>query len=404
MLRNITLLILCCLVLNSCSSQSPANTTKITVEENKVVGSTSLQLGIEQTAEYLPLLKGKRVGIVSNQTGMINGKHLLDTLLAMGVNVQCVLAPEHGFRGNADAGAHVSDSVDAKTGVKILSIYGKKKKPSKEIMSTIDVVVFDMQDVGARFYTYISTLHYVMQACAENNKMMVVLDRPNPNGHYVDGPRNDTTSFIGMHPVPVVHGMTIGEYAQMINGEGWLGAGLKCDLKVISMKNYNHQMKYNLPVHPSPNLATMTSIYLYPSLCFFEGTVVSVGRGTDHAFEIYGHPNYADTTYSFTPRSIAGKSMEPPLKGEKCYGKDLSLLNEDTIRAHGLDLSYLLEAYQKTKVKDFFSLSKHFDLLAGSSTLRKQILAGKTEAEIRASWKEDLEKFKVLRAKYLLYE
>jgi len=403
MLRKISLFVLSALIFSSCSSQLPPNSSVVTDVYKPVSEISTFKLGIQRTQEYLPLLQGKRVGVVTNQTGEINGKHLLDTLLGMKVNVVCVLAPEHGFRGNADAGAHINDSVDAKTGVKILSIYGKKKKPSKEIMGSLDVVLFDMQDVGARFYTYISTLHYVMQACAENGKTLIVLDRPNPNGHYVDGPMNDTTSFIGMHPIPVVHGMTIGEYAQMINGEGWLGNNLKCDLKVIAMEMYSHQMKYNLPVHPSPNLASMKAIYLYPSICFFEGTVMSVGRGTDFAFEVYGNPNYHDTTFSFTPKSIKGKSMEPPLKGEKCYGRDLRVLEEDSIRANGLDLSYLIDAYKNTKVKDFFSNKAHFDLCAGSSNLRKQIMAGMTEAQIKATWQPGLEKFKEMRKKYLLY-
>ncbi len=364
-------------------------------------------LGIQRSAEYLPLLKGKRVGVVANHTAINEGKHLVDILLEKGINIKYVFAPEHGFRGDADAGAEVKDGVDTKTGLPVFSLYGKNKKPSKAWMDSLDVLVFDIQDVGARFYTYISTLHYVMQACAEYHKELVVLDRPNPNGNYVDGPvlQKKYKSFVGMHPIPVVHGMTIGEYAQMVNGEKWLSDSLdlNCPLTVIKMENYNHNMIYNLPAHPSPNLTTMRAIYLYPSLCFFEGTIVSVGRGTEFPFETYGHPNYSDKSFSFTPVPIKGKSMDPLLKGEKCFGKDLRGISLDSLRAKGLDLSYLIDAYKNTKSENFFAFSKFFDNLAGSDRLRKQIIEGKSEAEIRASWQEELKAFKEVRKMYLMY-
>ncbi|MCX6182284.1 MAG: DUF1343 domain-containing protein [Bacteroidetes bacterium] len=368
---------------------------------------TALILGIQRTAEYLPFLKGKRVGVVANHTAIIGKKHLVDTLLAMGVSVKYVFAPEHGFRGDADAGAEVKDGIDSKTGLPLFSLYGKNKKPSKVWMDSLDILVFDIQDVGARFYTYISTLHYVMQACAEYNKPLIILDRPNPNGNYVDGPvlQKKYKSFVGMHPIPVVHGMTIGEYAQMVNGEKWLhdSLDLKCPLTVIKMENYNHNMIYNLPAHPSPNLTNMRAIYLYPSLCFFEGTIVSVGRGTEFPFETYGHPTYSDKGFSFTPVPIKGKSMDPLLKGEQCFGKDLRAMNVDSLRTKGLDLSYLIDAYKNTKSDNFFVFSKFFDNLAGSDRLRKQIIEGKSEVEIRASWQEELNAFKEVRKKYLMY-
>ncbi|MFM7024054.1 MAG: exo-beta-N-acetylmuramidase NamZ domain-containing protein [Flavobacteriales bacterium] len=369
--------------------------------------SAVLSLGIQRTAEYLPLLKGKRVGVVANHTAMIGNKHLVDTLLAMGVKVKYVFAPEHGFRGDADAGAEVKDGIDSKTGLPLFSLYGKNKKPSKVWMDSLDILVFDIQDVGARFYTYISTLHYVMQACAEYNKPLVILDRPNPNGNYVDGPvlQKKYKSFVGMHPIPVVHGMTIGEYAQMVNGEKWLhdSLDLTCPLTVIKMEHYNHNMIYALPQHPSPNLTTMRAIYLYPSLCFFEGTAISVGRGTEFPFETYGHPGYSDKTFSFTPLPIKGKSIDPLLKGELCYGKDLRGMNLDSLRAHGLDLTYLIDAYKNTKTENFFAYAKFFDNLAGSDRLRKQIIEGKSAEEIRASWQEELNAFKKVREKYLMY-
>ena len=396
------------LIVVACASKTA---TVAPVQEEFVVekkaDSAIFLLGIQRTAEYLPLLKGKRVGVVANHTAIIGEKHLVDTLLAMGIKVKYVFAPEHGFRGDADAGAEVKDGIDSKTGLPLFSLYGKNKKPSKAWMDSLDILVFDIQDVGARFYTYISTLHYVMQACAEYNKPLIILDRPNPNGNYVDGPvlQKKYKSFVGMHPIPVVHGMTIGEYAQMVNGEKWLhdSLDLKCSLTVIKMENYHHDMVYNLPVHPSPNLTTMRAIYLYPSLCFFEGTIMSVGRGTEFPFETYGHPNYSDKIFSFTPVPIKGKSMDPLLKGEKCFGKDLRGMAIDSLRVKGLDLTYLIDAYKNTKSENFFAFSKFFDQLAGSDRLRKQIMEGKSEAEIRASWQEELNAFKEVRKKYLMY-
>ena len=369
--------------------------------------STVLKLGVERFSNYLPLLRGKRVGVIANHTARIGNMHLVDTLLALGIHVKYVFAPEHGFRGDADAGAEVKDGLDPKTGLPLFSLYGKNKKPSKLWMDSLDVLVFDIQDVGARFYTYISTLHYVMQACAEYGKPLVVLDRPNPNGNHIDGPvlQKKYKSFVGMHPIPVLHGMTIGEYALMVNGEGWLhdSLPLRCPLTIVKMQKYNHKMLYDLPEHPSPNLTNMRAIYLYPSLCFFEGTIMSVGRGTEFPFETYGHPKYKSSAFSFTPKPIKGKSMEPLLKDEKCFGRDLRNSNVDSIIAKGLDLQYLIDAFKNTSSENFFAYAKFFDQLAGSDRLRKQIIAGMSEQEIRSSWQEELTAFKTLRAKYLLY-
>ena len=362
-----------------------------------------LSLGIQRTELYREALLNKRVGVVSNQTGMIGDVHLVDTLLGMDVKVTKVFAPEHGFRGKADAGEHVSATIDAKTGLSIMSLYGNTKKPSKEMMSGLDAVVFDIQDVGVRFYTYISTLHYVMEACAEAKIPLIVLDRPNPNAHYIDGPvlEKSQTSFVGMHPVPVVYGMTIGEYGQMINGEGWLPNNLKCDLTVISMSGYWHNMNYSLPVAPSPNLRTDESIQLYPGLCFFEGTSVSVGRGTETPFEIYGHPNFPKTDFSFTPKSSEG-AKHPLLENKLCNGYNLH--EAGGMKASRLDLSYLIEAQKLLKDNaEFITNESFFNKLAGNTTLLKQIQSGMNEKEIRQKWKADLDAFKKIRAKYLLY-
>lgn len=366
--------------------------------------------GADQPEVYLPKLQGKKVALLVNPTSLVfigttKQAHLVDYLKEQKVEVTRIFAPEHGFRGEAEAGAHLTDGVDPKTGISVVSLYGKKKKPSKEDLKDVDVVIFDVQDVGARFYTYISTLHYLMEACAEHKKQLIVFDRPNPNGNIVDGPVLDTAyrSFVGMHPIPVSHGMTIGEYAQMINGEKWIGDTLQCALEVIKMKNYNHNLEYRLPVSPSPNLMNQLSLYWYPSTCFFEGTNVSLGRGTDCAFLYIGAPWFPDTTFSFTPKPIPGKSENPPLKGKKCYGIDLSNGNEKIIHNKGkLDLKPLLTMYQACPDKSTFFIS-FFDKLAGSKTLREQIQAGKTEVEIRASWQADLNAFKAKRKKYLLY-
>jgi len=354
--------------------------------------------------KYQPLLKGKRTGIVANHTSMINRTHLVDSLVESGINIVKIFGPEHGFRGDQPDGKEIGNAKDPKTGIEVISLYGNHKKPTNADLKNIDIMLFDIQDVGVRFYTYISTLAYVMEACAENNIPLVVLDRPNPNGYYIDGPVLDTnfTSFVGLHPVPVVYGMTIGEYATMVNGEKWLKSRKQCELTIIKCENYTHNSRYQLPVRPSPNLQDMNAIYLYPSLCFFEGTVVSVGRGTDVPFRIYGHPLYSPGSYSFTPKPIKGISDDPPLKGQKCYGKDLTEASEMLKNEGKLELVWLIETYKVLSPKTQYFV-KYFDKLAGNSSLREQIIAGKSESEIRSSWQTNLEKFKESRRKYLLY-
>ena len=363
--------------------------------------------GAERTHDYLPLVRGKSLGIVANPTSMIGGSHLVDSLVCLGTDqlrIFKVFSPEHGFRGEAEYGEPVPDGVDAATGLPVVSLYGLNRKPSAAELQDLDVIIFDIQDVGVRFFTYISTLYYVMQSCAENDKELILLDRPNPNGFYVDGPVLDTafTSFVGMHKVPVVYGMTIGEYAMMINGEGWLGDGLRCSLTVIPCLNYDHNSLYDLPVKPSPNLPNMNSIYLYPSTSFFEGTVVSEGRGTDFPFEVFGHPELLNADFIFIPGSRPGATMHPKLEGLTCRGMDLRCYREKPPHAKTLRLSWILVAYQNYPGRQKFFLP-YFDLLAGTDQLRKQIMAGMDESEIRRSWTEDLEAFKKMRKKYLLY-
>ena len=370
------------------------------------VNKTNVLTGAQQTQAYIPLLLGKRIALVVNQTSMIDKKHLVDTLLSQHINIQAIFSPEHGFRGKADAGESINDTKDSKTGIPIISLYGKKKKPAKEDLSNVDIVVFDIQDVGVRFYTYISTLHYIMEACAEQNIPLIVLDRPNPNAYFIDGEVLDPAfkSFVGMHPVPTVYGMTIGEYALMINGEGWLNNENKANIKVIPCKNYNHATYYELPVKPSPNLPDMRSIMLYPSICLFEGTTLSLGRGTDKPFQYIGHPSLK-SDFAFTPMPNEG-AKEPPLKSVKCYGKDLSNIPiSDIIRKKELDLSILLDFYgQMSKAGQKFWLDNNFiDKLAGSDKLRHQINNGLTEKEIRNSWKSELIEFKKIRSQYLIY-
>lgn len=364
------------------------------------------KLGAERMEEYVHLLKGKKVGIVANQTSVVRDSegryvHLLDTLLAKGVNVVCVFSPEHGFRGNVEAGASVKSGRDSKTGVEVISLYGKNKKPSAEQIGLCDIVLFDLQDVGCRFYTYISTLHYVMEACCENNKRLIVLDRPNPND-YVDGPvlQKEYKSFVGMHCVPIVYGLTIGEYALMINGEGWLKGNCRCDLLLVPLQAWYHDMNevYRLPVAPSPNLPTKEAVALYPSLCLFEGTVVSVGRGTDRPFEIIGFPDYKDTSFCFVPHSIKGVSENPPYKNEKCYGRE-----KLETRGKRIELSFLADMYSHCSKKDSF-FNAFFDKLAGTDKLKEQIKAGIDEEEIRKSWAKDLEEYKKIREKYVVYK
>lgn len=366
----------------------------------------TLRLGAERTEAYLPLLEGKTVGVVANQTSVIGKTHLVDSLLALGVRVKSVFAPEHGFRGNASAGAKIHDTKDPKTGLPILSLHGSSFKPKPEVLEGLDVVVFDIQDVGTRFYTYISTMSYMMEGCAENGIEMLVLDRPNPNGHYVDGPilKKEFSSFVGLHEVPVVHGMTVGEYAKMVYGEAWLKDHIRGTITVIPMENYNREEEYILPIAPSPNLPNQTAIYLYPSLCFFEGTEVSEGRGTDKPFQQFGYPKMPNGNTKFTPKSIEGVAKYPKLEKKKCNGIDLSEIPLDSLRSmRQLNLEWLISTYQDYPNKDEFFRSKFFDKLAGSSELREQIIAGKSADEIRGTWEEGLEGFGLIREKYLLY-
>jgi uncharacterized protein YbbC (DUF1343 family) len=375
-------------------------------KQDTIVQPLPIKTGAEQTELYYPLLKEKRIGIVSNQTGMIGPVHLIDSLVSAGFDVQVIFAPEHGFRGHAEAGEKVSSDHDPVTGIRVISLYGSHFKPSQEDLTGLDIMIFDIQDVGARFYTYISTMHYVMEACAEAGIPLIILDRPNPNGFYVDGPvlKPDFRSFIGMHPIPVIHGMTVGELSLMINGEGWLGEAMQCDLTVIPVAGYTHKTIYELPVAPSPNLQTPQSVLLYPSLCLFEGTVMSVGRGTDTPFEVFGHPLWPDKTFSFTPESRPGYAAKPPCMGQICYGMNLHD-DADSLKQHPrLELKWLLDAYAFLHEKtDFFSTNM-FDKLTGSSQMRQQIIEGKSEKEIRESWQPGLDEFKQKRKKYLLYE
>lgn len=368
-------------------------------QQNRVI------VGAESTKEYFPILKNKRVAIMSNHTGMVGDEHLLDLLLRNKINVVAIFSPEHGFRGDADAGEHVASTVDKKTGVPIRSLYGGEgQKPSRESMDMFDVMIIDIQDVGLRFYTYYATMVRLMDACAEYNKKMLVLDRPNPNGHYVDGPILDMKhkSGVGWLPIPVVHGMTLGELALMTNGERWLPQSRVCDVTVIKCKNYTHQTLYQVPLPPSPNLPNMKSIYLYPSTCLFEATPVSLGRGTEFAFQVYGHPNMKGYDFSFTPRSIPG-AKNPPQLDRLCYGVDLRSVPDEAIFAKGFDLTYVIDAYNNLKLDDHF-FRPFFEKLVGVDYIRKMILQGKSADEIKQMWKGDVEKFKQQRRPYLLYE
>lgn len=366
--------------------------------------------------EYVPQLKGKKIGLFSNHTGMVGERHTLDIMLENELDVEVIYSPEHGFRGTADAGEHVNSSVDAKTGIRIESLYGsnKKKALSKEEISKVDIIVTDIQDVGLRFYTYYCTMVDLMNAAVANEKEFMVLDRPNPNGMYVDGPILDMKykSGVGKLPIPVVHGLTLGELALMVNGEGWLDDGAKVPLTVVKCKNYTHQTRYVLPVAPSPNLRTMKSIYLYPSMCYFEGTSVSLGRGTDAPFEIYGHPKMKGCDFSFTPRSVEG-AKNPPLLNKKCYGRDLRNLDDEEIIAKGLNLEYLIDAYNcmGVSVDAFFDngytykgAKEFFEKLIGDESIRGMIAKGMSADEIKATWADDVEAFKAQRKPYLLYK
>ncbi|MFA5820106.1 MAG: DUF1343 domain-containing protein [Bacteroidales bacterium] len=360
--------------------------------------------GAYQIELYKQLIDGKSVAVVANQTSMVGKTHLVDNLLSIGIDIRVIFAPEHGFRNMADAGERIENGKDPETGITLISLYGTKLKPTTGDLAGIDVVIFDVQDVGARFYTYISTLHYVLESCAENHVKCLVLDRPNPNGFYFDGNVLDTaySSFVGMDPVPIVHGMTVGEYAQMINEEGWLKSGVKCDLTVIKCKNYTHKTLYELPVKPSPNLPNQTSVYLYPSICFFEGTVISCGRGTSFPFQTFGNPDLPDRGFSFIPESVSG-AKKPLLLGIKCYGTDLrDAIKKKLVPKPELNLDWVIGAYNDYPNKDKF-FKPYFDVLAGGPVLREQIQKGMTAKEIRATWKKALAKFAKIRKKYLLY-
>ncbi len=356
---------------------------------------------------YQPAIKNKKVALVANHTSVVGNTHLVDTLLSQGVKVVKIFCPEHGFRGDQDAGANILNGVDLKTGIPVISLYGKKMKPSAEDLKDVDVVLYDLQDVGVRFYTYISTLAYVMEACAIHFIPLFILDRPNPNGFYIDGPvlEEKYKSFVGMHRIPVIYGMTAGELAMMINEEGWLPGKIKCEgLGVIPCQNYTHKSIYRLPVNPSPNLQNMSSIYLYPSLCLLEGTCISVGRGTDFPFQVYGNPSLSETGFTFTPRSIKGVSKNPLYEGILCYGVDLrNISDQELIADPKLNLDYLLNAYKHCNDKKTF-FNNYFEKLAGTASLRAQIIKGVSIETIRQSWQPGIEQFNIIRKKYLLYE
>ncbi|MFY0674685.1 MAG: DUF1343 domain-containing protein [Bacteroidia bacterium] len=372
--------------------------------------SNEIKTGANQPKQYLPKLNGKKVAVVANQTTVLlpSKQHLVDFLVGKEIDLVRIFAPEHGFRGNHSAGAHVANGKDSKTGLPIVSLYGSNKKPTAAQMEGIDIIIFDIQDVGARFYTYISTMHYVMEAAAENGVQVLILDRPNPHGWHVDGPvlKDGFQSFVGMHKIPLIHGMTIGEYAQMINGEGWLKNGLICELEIIKLKGWTHETRYSLPIAPSPNLPNDLSINLYPSLCLFEGTPISIGRGTETPFQLIGHPEFEKTnfnSFSFSPKSIPGVSDHPKHEGKTCYGKDFTLIKDiEPILSGSFDLNYLIKCYELSQDKTVF-FTPFFNKLAGTDELKKQIQKGMAADEIKASWQGDLTSFKEIRKKYLLY-
>jgi uncharacterized protein YbbC (DUF1343 family) len=359
-----------------------------------------IMTGAEQPEQYLALLKNKNVALMVNPSSLVGSVHLVDTLLSSGITIKKIFSPEHGFRGTADAGEKVKNDIDTKTGIPLVSLYGDNKKPTKEQLKDIDVIVFDLQDVGTRFFTYISSMHYLMQACADYGKKIIILDRPNPNGYYIDGPVLEMKyrSFVGMHPIPIVHGLTVGELSQMINGEKWLDSNKTCDLTVIPLKNYDHTMLYSLPVKPSPNLPNDAAIRLYPSLCLFEGTLISVGRGTDKPFQIIGAPNKEYGKFLFTPTSTSG-AKKPLYENQLCYGLHVS----KHFPEKGFHLKFLIEMYHKSPEKDKF-FNNFFNKLAGNASLQEQIKKGMKEEEIKKSWEPELEKYKLMRKKYLLYK
>lgn len=412
-IKDLVLIMLMIFGLQSCSTQKnnanptpePVKTVAVAIEKPKNKEENCFKNAADRPELYLPLLKNKTVAIVANQTSLLTDKtHLVDFLVQNKIKIKHIFAPEHGFRGTADAGEHVKNGIDTKTGLPIISLYGDNKKPKPEQLQGVDIVLFDIQDVGVRFYTYISTLTYVMEAAAEDGKEIIVLDRPNPHDGYTDGPvlKEKWTSFVGLHKVPVVYGLTIGEYGKMVNGEKWMKNAVQVKYTLIPMLNYHKNKRYPISEKPSPNLPNDQSINLYPSLCFFEGTQVSVGRGTDFPFQVYGSPWLKNQEFSFTPKPTSG-AKDPFLNGKLCFGKDLRKLQE--IKGK-LDLSFVIDAYQNfdKKPQDFFLKNLWFDTLAGTDELRKQIISGTPEAEIRKSWQKDLENFEKIRLKYVLYE
>jgi len=406
-LKSFTLVIIAALMLPALTAAQGKTRVKLH-KSNRPHLAMPVTVGAERTDKYLPLLKGKRIALLSNQTGVVgqnHDKHTLDLMLEKGLNVTTIFSPEHGFRGKADAGEHVSSSVDEKTGIPIASLYeGKSGMPSKETMDRFDVIVTDIQDVGLRFYTYYITMVKMMDAAAAYDKEFIVFDRPNPNGMTVDGPILDMNlkSGVGWLPIPTVHGMTMGEIAMMTNGEGWLKDGKKVKLTVIPCKNYTHKTRYKLPIAPSPNLPNMLSIYLYPSICYFEGTPVSLGRGTDWPFQVYGHPDMKGYGFSFTPTSRPG-AKTPPQMDKLCHGVDLHNLNAEDVIAKGMNLEYVIEAYNNLKIGDKF-FTKFFDKLAGRTYIREMIQKGKSASQIRAMWQDDVKQFREQRKPYLLYK
>ena len=393
------MLLLICPTQSGCQSKSASTSTALVSEESAMLPAANL------FDRYSDKLADKKVGVIANQTSLVGETHLVDFLLSKGIKVQRVFAPEHGFRGEAGPGDKVASGKDEKTGLPLVSLYGSHRKPEPKDLEGLDIIVFDIQDVGARFYTYISTLQLVMEACAEAGIPVMVLDRPNPNGFYVDGPVLDTafSSFVGISPIPIVHGLTMGEYAKMANGEGWMKNGVKCKLEVIAMEGYHHNMEYILPVRPSPNLPDMASIYLYPSLCLFEGTVVSVGRGTPFPFRLIGYPGFKNGNENFTPIEIAGVIKDPPHEGVPCKGIKLDTDWKSISANQVIELSYLIDMYNSYPEKEKF-FNNFFEKLAGNDQLKKQIISGMKEAEIRKTWEPSLENYKLKRKKYLLYD
>jgi uncharacterized protein YbbC (DUF1343 family) len=408
--RDITSLSLKYLWILSIISVFVLNSVYLTAQDKschslRLAEQSEILTGAQQIEKYLPLLSGKSIGVVCNQSSLIGKVHLIDTLLSSGIIIKAVFAPEHGFLGNAAAGTTINDTTDIRTKLKVISLYGNKKKPEPGDLQEIEIMLFDIQDVGTRFYTYISTLALVMEACAEQGIPLIILDRPNPNAFYIDGPVLDTAyrSFVGLHPVPIVYGMTIGEYAMLVNGEGWLRDSVRCDLTVVTLQKWDRNMIINLAVRPSPNLQTWQAIYLYPSLCLFEGTVMSVGRGTDLPFQVIGHPEYLTGSYAFIPQKIPGVAEKPPYEGQQCFGQNLTSYADNFLENHNsLNLAFLINSWKELNLEeDFFN--SYFDKLAGGPHLREQILAGESEEMIRNGWKAGLDLFREIRKKYLLY-